>query len=80
MNTPTPSQRELLLSPYYKVGEVAARYNVHETPLRKWVRSGLLTGIAIGNGPKAHFRIPREALETFDGRQVKFEADENEDG
>lgn len=59
---------DTLLQPFNRPDDVAQRYGVTTATVRNWVHAGYLEALVLGSGPRAHFRIPREALEAFEKR------------
>lgn len=52
---------ELLMEPMLTVTQVAQRLNVSDATVRRWLRTGLLSGLQVGN----EWRVERADLEAF---------------
>lgn len=57
-----PKQEAVLL----RTGEAAERLRVDESTIRRWIRSGSIPFVRLGDGgPKAPIRIPIDALDEW---------------
>lgn len=60
---------------FLTVSQVAARYGVHAVTVRRWLRSGVLQGIRIGERGHWHVAVPASghasAERSYDSGSVK---------
>jgi hypothetical protein len=50
---------------HYTTAEAGAKIGVDESQVRRYIRAGLLTHIKIGEGLRAVYLIPKDAVATF---------------
>lgn len=64
-----PARQELVL---LRVGEAAERLRVDDATIRRWIRTGTIPHVRLGDGgPRAPVRIPTEALDEWWRQRVE---------
>jgi len=51
----------------WTIEEVATLLRVHPETVRRWVRSGRMQAVRLGDGPKAPIRIDQAEVDRFSG-------------
>ena len=51
---------------YFSVAELALRYRVHPTTIRRWLRGGEMASIRLPGG----YRVPSQSVEAFEDSRL----------